>query len=360
MLGRMKGKGRGKDLASMEESVRTGYRDEGLTPGVVDSFHRFLALFFAEQGRDLPWRRTTDPVQRGPYPPWTIPAPCGTLDPYHILVSEFMLQQTQVERVLVKYPAFLARFPDIETLAGAPLQEVLRAWQGLGYNRRALALHRTARRILGEFGGEVPLDRETLDSFPGIGSATAGAIMVFSTDRPEIFIETNIRRVYIHLFFPGAEKVHDREIEPILEKTLDREHPRRFYYTLMDYGSALGKGIWDPNGSSLRWGAGNQGGSLSAKANKLVPPPKKGTRNPNLRSASYARQSPFEGSDRQVRGAILRQLLGEGEIAEAVLRDQFPVERERLERILAGLERDGFIGRTGSRILLQDLEEGSR
>jgi A/G-specific adenine glycosylase len=327
-----------RELAGMEEAVRAGYRDEGLTPGVVDSFHRFLAVFFAKRGRDLPWRRTTDPVQRGPVPPRTIPArsrgaptprdspasfragsPFGTLDPYHILVSEFMLQQTQVERVSVKYPEFLSRFPDVETLARAPVPEVLRAWQGLGYNRRALALHRTARRILEEFHGVVPLDRATLDSFPGIGSATAGAVVVFSTNRPEVFIETNIRRVYIHLFFPEAEKVHDREIGPLLERTLDRENPRRFYYTLMDYGSML----------------------------------KKGARNPNLRSASYTRQSPFQGSDRQARGRILRHLIATGEAGEDEAGQIAGVGPDRLQRILGSLEKEGFLERSRGRIRWQ-------
>jgi A/G-specific adenine glycosylase len=303
----MAGKGQGQgDLPRLEEAVRAGYREEGLSPVVIKSFHRFLALFSLQRGRDLPWRRTADP--------------------YEILVSEFMLQQTQVERVSVKYPAFLGRFPDIRTLARAEVQEVLRAWQGLGYNRRALALHRTAGRIVEEFHGEIPLDRAILDSFPGIGSATAAAVVVFSTNRPEVFIETNIRRVYIHLFFPGAEKVHDREIVPVLEKTLDREEPRRFYYALMDHGSLL----------------------------------KRGTRNPNLRSASYARQSPFEGSDRQARGTILRLLLGDGEIAEPDLREMVPVEPERLERILGGLERDGFIERHRGRVRCRTGGEGKR
>jgi A/G-specific adenine glycosylase len=239
---------------------------------------------------------------------------------------------------------------------------VLLAWQGLGYNRRALALHRTARRIADDYGGTVPLDRATLDTFPGIGSATAGAIVVFSTDRPEVFIETNIRRVYIHLFFPGEGKVHDREIVPLLEKTLDREHPRRFYYTLMDYGSALGKGTGDPTGSALGKGTGDPTGSALGKGtgSPRRSPPKRGARNPNLRSASYARQSPFEGSDRQVRGAILRQLVGDGEIAETGLGDRFRVEPERLERILGGLERDGFIERHRGKIRCRTGEEGER
>jgi len=285
------------------DSIRETYRKEGLSPRLIRSFQGSLLRYYRRHGRDLPWRRTTDP--------------------YHILVSEFMLQQTQVERVLLKYPEFLGRFPDVEALARAELREVLAAWQGLGYNRRALALHRTARRIAEEFHGEVPLDRATLDSFPGIGSATAGAIVVFSANRPEVFIETNIRRVYIHLFFPGADKVHDREIEPLLERTLDLENPRRFYYTLMDFGSLL----------------------------------KKGARNPNLRSASYARQGRFEGSDRQARGRILRHLLAAGEAGERESGEVAMVGPDRLERVLATLERDGFIERLGGKIRLQ---RGSR
>ncbi len=294
-------------LSAEEESIRVRFRNDGLTPGVIRSFQRFLMGFYAARGRDLPWRRTTDP--------------------YRILVSEFMLQQTRVERVLTKYPEFLGQFPEIGALARAPKNEVLLAWQGLGYNRRALALHETAKKIRDEFNGAVPLDRTTLDSFPGIGGATAGAIIVFSTNRPEIFIETNIRRVYIHLFFPDTAKVHDREIEPILVKTLLKKRPREFYYALMDYGSALGKGFGDPNGSAL----GRAG-------------------NPNARSASFTRQSRFEGSDRQVRGMILRHLLARDGAGEEELKDLVSIEPGRLERILKSLEKEGFIERAGNRI----------
>jgi A/G-specific adenine glycosylase len=297
-----------RQLSAMEDSIRARSRTGGFTPGLARSFQKFLSLFYASCGRDLPWRRTTDP--------------------YHILVSEFMLQQTQVERVITKYQEFLERFPDVAALARAPRSEVLLAWQGLGYNRRALALRGTAQRVMDEFHGAIPLDRSILDSFPGIGSATAGAIVVFSTNRPEIFIETNIRRVYIHLFFPDAAKVQDREIEPILEKTLLRKNPREFYYALMDYGSALRKGTGNPNGSALR----------------------KGTGNPNTRSAYYTRQSPFEGSDRQVRGMVLRHLLAGGEVCEEELKGLVPIGPGRLERVLKGLERDGFIERSGGRI----------
>jgi A/G-specific adenine glycosylase len=308
-------------LAAMEDSIRARSRSGGFTPGLARSFQKFLMLFYATYGRDLPWRRTTDP--------------------YRILVSEFMLQQTRVERVSTKYQEFLGRFPDVTALARAPRNEVLLAWQGLGYNRRALALHETARRVMDEFHGSIPLDRTILDSLPGIGKATAGAILVFSTNRPGIFIETNIRRVYIHLFFPDSAKVHDREIEPLLGKTLLKKRPREFYYALMDYGSALKKGFGDPSGSAIKKGSGDLNGSHL----------KKGKQNPNTRSASYSRQSPFEGSDRQVRGMVLRHLLAEGEVREEDLIGLVPVEPGRLERILGDLEREGFLERSGGRIL---------
>ena len=306
-----------EELSRKEESLRAACREKGLTPGVVGMFRRLLMGFYGAHGRDLPWRRTRDP--------------------YRILVSEFMLQQTRVERVLSKYPEFLARFPDVATLARAPRRDVLLAWQGLGYNRRAIALHETAGRVVVECGGEIPLDRATLDSFPGIGSATAGAVVVFSANRPLVFIETNIRRVYIHFFFPGAARVHDREIEPILERTMLKSEPRDFYYALMDYGSALTKGSRGPNGSLLRGGHGN----------------------PNIRSAAYSRQSSFEGSDRQVRGTILRRLLPVGELTGENLKSLAPVGADRLERILRGLERDGFIKRAGGKIRCRETPEAS-
>jgi len=287
------------ELAGIEASVTPRLRNEGLTPGVVRLFRGRLMHFYATYGRDLPWRRTTDP--------------------YRILVSEFMLQQTQVGRVLVKYPEFLGKFPDIATLAGATPREVLGAWQGLGYNRRALALHSTARKAVREFGGSIPLDPVVLESFPGIGAATAGAVVVFSTNLPLVFIETNIRRVFIHLFFSGVTRVHDREIEPILARTLMRNRPRDFYYALMDLGSLL-----------------------------------MGQGNPNTRSAGYSRQSPFQGSDRQLRGEILRRLLPTGDIASGILSDLEAARPGQLERVLGGLERDGFIERVPGRIRCRD------
>jgi len=265
-----------------------------LTPRAIEAFRKSVHDFYREHRRDLPWRRTRDP--------------------YEILVSEFMLQQTQVSRVEEKYPPFLERFPDIESLADAAPGEVLALWQGLGYNRRALALHRTARIVVDEHGGIIPDTGDLLLTLPGIGPATAGALQAFALDRPVVFIETNIRRVYIHAFFPGRDRVTDSEILPLVEATVDSDGPREWYYALMDYGSALAKEV----------------------------------SNPNLRSAHYSRQSPFEGSDRQIRGQILRILLDVGSLTTDELLERLSVEtveRDTMEAILTRLEQEGFLAR---------------
>ena len=198
----------------------------------------------------------------------------ATRDPYAILVSEVMLQQTQVARVVRYYPRFLARFPDPGTLARAPLRAVLEQWSGLGYNRRAQALQRTAQAVVRDHGGSIPADRAALQRLPGVGPATAGALLAFAFEQPVVFIETNIRRVYLDQFFPGATTVPDRALLPLVARTLDGAHPRRWYYALMDYGAALGR---------------------------------RGP-NPNRRSAHHTRQSTFAGSTRQLRGLVLRLL----------------------------------------------------
>lgn len=267
-----------------------------LTPRAIKAFRKSVYDFYREHRRDLPWRRTRDP--------------------WEILISEFMLQQTQVSRVEEKYPAFLERFPDVDTLADAASGEVLALWQGLGYNRRALALHRTARLVVDDHNGTVPDSTDLLLSLPGIGSATAGALQAFAFDQPVVFIETNIRRVFIHSFFPDRESVTDREILPLVEVTVDNGRPREWYYALMDYGSMLTKAV----------------------------------RNPNLRSAHYSRQSPFEGSNRQIRGQILRILLDAGTLSTSDLQKRLSADRERVGKILTGLEKDGFLVREGERI----------
>ena len=241
----------------------------------------------------MPWRETTDP--------------------YHILVSEIMLQQTQVERVLKKFPEFILAFPDFTALATAPLADILAVWQGMGYNRRAIALQKCAILVMKDYQGRLPEEVETLVTFPGIGRATAGSITAFAFNMPVVFIETNIRRVFIHFFFPGSATVGDAEILPLVEQTLYRNNPRVWYWALMDLGTSL----------------------------------KNTVSNPNRRSAHYSRQSSFHGSDRKIRGSILRILLEEHFMDDLDFVVRLGEDPGRVKRILVTLESEGFIQRTG-------------
>jgi A/G-specific DNA glycosylase len=199
--------------------IRQAYEQEGLTPEVARRFRRVLCGHYRSQGRDLPWRRTGDP--------------------YAILISEFMLQQTRVETVKEYYLPFLQRFPDFASLASAPFPEVLRAWKGLGYNRRARALHETAKRVIREYEGVLPSDDRVLQSFPGIGKTTAAAIRAFAFHQPVVLLETNIRTVFLYFFFRQPEQMTDREILPLVEKTIPPKGVREWYYALMDFGVLL-------------------------------------------------------------------------------------------------------------------------
>lgn len=219
------------------------------------SFRRTVLEFFRAHGRkDLPWRKTEDP--------------------YKILISEIMLQQTQVHRVIGKYKEFLEKFPTVKKLAQASLVDVLNVWSGLGYNRRAKYLHDAARAIVQNHAGKIPESYEELRALPGIGDYTAKAVRAFAFNMPETFIETNIRAVFIHHFFPRKKKVEDKELFPIVEAAIGRREPRIWYSALMDYGTHL----------------------------KHMYP------NPSRRSTHHSKQSRFEGSLRQVRGAILKAI----------------------------------------------------
>lgn len=239
-------------------------------------------------GRTFPWRETSDP--------------------YAITVSEFMLQQTQTERVVPKYLAFLDELPTWNALARANQAQVLRLWQGLGYNRRALNLQASAQAVVERFGGEMPNDTKDLLGLPGIGPYTASAIEAFAYNKPVVMIETNIRRVYIHHFFADRTGVHDSEILPHIEETLDQDNPRIWYYALMDYGAYLGR---------------------------IMP-------NPNRRSKHYARQSAFQGSRRQVRGMIVRFMLEQpGEPLQRLV-EREGLDPELLRDIVTDLRLEGF------------------
>lgn len=244
-----------------------------------------------------------------------------TRDPYRIVVSEVMLQQTQVPRVLEKYGAFIKLFPTVRKLALAPLRDVLAAWQGLGYNRRALALKRLAIEVTARHDGRIPSDREALEKLPGIGPATAGSILAFAFNKPSVFIETNIRSVYIHHFFRDRAGVRDEELLPYVEKTLDRKNPREWYYALMDYGVYL----------------------------------KSRMPNPSRKSVHYRKQSHFEGSDRQARGHVLRMLTEGGRLHRSALTEGLGIGREKAARVLGALSREGLIRKRGNYFVIDDI-----
>lgn len=253
-------------------------------------FRRKIWGFYKKNKRDFPWRKTKNA--------------------YYILVSEMMLQQTQTGRVRGKYEGFLSLFPDISTLAGARVADVLRAWQGLGYNRRALFLKRTSEIIMREYSGRVPRNEEVLKKFPGIGVGTAGAICAFAFNIPSVFIETNIRRVYIREFFGSKKEVSDKEILEYIKITVDRKNPRGWYYALMDYGVFLGK---------------------------------EKTKNPNTKSKHYKKQSRFSGSERQLRGKILKTVLLYKKTMPIFISKKTGIDEKNTKRVLRVLKSEGFL-----------------
>lgn len=230
--------------------------------------------------------------------------------PYYVLVSELMLQQTQVDRVIPKFEAFIAAFPDEETLADASLADVLTLWSGLGYNRRAKFLHEAAKKIVHDYGGVFPDTEMNLLALPGVGKNTCGAIRAYAFNHPAIFVETNVRTVYFHHFFADGDSVDDKQIIALLEQTIDRERPREFYWAMMDYGS---------------WLKRNGAGRLQ-------------------QSKHYKKQSALKGSVREVRGLILKYLANEGDSSLTNLSARMP-DDERFDAALQGLIRDGLIDR---------------
>lgn len=253
-------------------------------------FRKIVWAHYKKHGRhDLPWRKTKDP--------------------YKILVSEVMLQQTQVERVTPFYKNFLKQFPAVQVLAQAPLAEVLKSWQGLGYNRRAKMLHQAAREVAEKYKGKFPKTRTELEQLPGIGPYTAGAVAAFAYSTDVIFIETNIRTAITHHFFAKKNQVSDKEIINILEQVFPAGKSREWYSALMDYGAYLKK-----SGVKL-----------------------------NSRSKHYSKQSVFKGSLREARGAILRALAA-GPVTHAKLTGLLGSSRSvQIMSALSSLCAEGFI-----------------
>ncbi len=264
-------------------------------PAAIADFRQAVLDHYRERGRSFPWRETRDP--------WLI------------LVSEVMLQQTQTERVIPYWQRWSRLWPTPAALAAAPLDAVLREWSGLGYNRRGRFLRDAAAQIVSRFGGSVPADPADLETLSGIGPYAARAIACFAFGADQAFVETNIRAAVLHFFFPDRERVKDTEILPILELAMDRSDPRRWHWALMDYGAAL----------------------------------KRLTANPNRRSAHYVRQSRFEGSLRQARGAALRVLASEGPADLAELAERTGLSPDRLSAALSGLASDSLVAERSGR-----------
>jgi A/G-specific adenine glycosylase len=228
---------------------------------------------------------------------------------YSVTVSEIMLQQTQTERVATKFGPFLEKFADFKALAEAPFEELLRLWKGLGYNRRALALQKIAQKVVNEYAGLLPNEPLILETFPHIGKATACSITTFAFNIPTVFIETNIRTVFIYYFFNKETLINDKQIMPLIAETLDLENPREWYYALMDHGVMLKK----------------EYGNLSRL------------------SAHYTKQSKFEGSDRQIRGMILQALLDHSNVTIESISYIIKKDKNRVDKILKNLCVDGLI-----------------
>ncbi len=280
-------------------------------PSDIQTFVTRVLDHYREHGRDgMPWRETSDP--------------------YAILVSEVMAQQTQIGRVLPKYNAWLERFPSADALAAAPLEAVLELWQGLGYNRRAVALKRAAEEISSTHGGVVPREAAALLALPGVGPATAAGVRAFAFGEPGRYLETNVRAALLHDFFGDRDAVGDCELAPVLDAVLeaalagtdDRESvdPRTWYYALMDYGAHL-----------------------------------KATRpNPSRASAHHTRQSRFEGSHRQKRARALRLVMASPGITPEGLATELSVDLETGERIVHELVDEGFVHRSDGGLRIAD------
>jgi len=230
-------------------------KDLSWEPEILDSYRNKVLAYYAEKARIFPWRYSNSP--------WAI------------LMSEFMLQQTQTSRVIDYFTLFTQRFPKPSDLASCEKAELFSLWQGLGYNRRALYLKETARLLSENYGDAVPADYACLVACPGIGPNTAGAILVYSFNIPQAFLETNIKAALIHEFFPHEEAVQDAQLLELSRQLMSLEDPRTWFYALVDYGVEI----------------------------------KKTYGNPTRKSKTYQKQSRFEGSLRQVRGSLIRCLL---------------------------------------------------
>ncbi|HSX25115.1 MAG TPA: A/G-specific adenine glycosylase [Candidatus Andersenbacteria bacterium] len=271
----------------------------------IPKFQKTILDWYKEHKRNLPWRNTKNP--------------------YRIMVSEIMLQQTQVSRVLPKYKEFLQAFPDSKALATCKDSDLLAIWSGLGYWRRARFLKEACKKIEQDFNGKFPKDVKTLLTLPGIGPYTAGAISCFAFGNTDAFIDTNIRRVYLHFFFQDQTDVHDSEILKIAKKAIPKEDARNWHWALFDYGA------------------------LVLKDKKI-----------NKKSRHYNKQSKFKGSFRSYRAKLMRNLLTQPDksmpktAALDFLEDELREDEQDYspQEIIKSLIADNLIKQNNTRIFL--------
>jgi A/G-specific adenine glycosylase len=260
----------------------------------MSQFQKTVWEYYRKSRRAMPWREK--------------------ITPYRVFVSEVMLQQTQVARVMEKFPQFMKSFPNFKALSIAPLAEILIAWRGMGYNRRALYLKKSAEIIMRDYRGRLPRDPRLLEKLAGIGPATARSLAAFAWNSPEVFIETNIRGVFLHHFFAGHMHVSDSELMPFVEQALDKKNPREWYYAVMDYGAML----------------------------------KRITKNPSRASAHHIKQAAFKGSMRETRGKIIKILSsGAKPYTDTALAKRSAEPALKVRTALTSLMRDGLIRKVG-------------
>ena len=250
----------------------------------IQRFQQKILIFYLENKRDLPWRNTTDP--------------------YYILVSEFMLQQTQVSRVIDYYNNWIEKWPTVQLLANTPYKEVLTGWMGLGYNRRAMYLHNSAKTIVRDFDGDILDAVKNYEKLPGIGPYTSNAVQIFSANADIATVDTNIRRIFIDEF-QLHESISDKELFRLAEKCLPEGRSRDWHNALMDYGALY----------------------LTSRKTGIKP---------------KTQQSRFQGSDRQIRGQILRLLLRETQSIYQIQK-KLDVDASRLSTILDKMQKEETI-----------------
>ena len=279
--------------------------------------------------RDLPWRRTRDP--------------------YAILVSEVMLQQTQVSRVAPKFESFMARYADIGALAAASPADVIQAWSGLGYNRRAVNLHRLARAVAEKHGGVLPTDAAALRELPGIGAYTARAVASIAWDEPVAAVDTNVRRVLNRVVDGPQSTRGPAQTQALADQLLARDRPGDWNQALMELGALVCLPVPRCLECPLRSVCRSAGSTTAIREQRVA-----------YRAAPSRPAERFEHSSRYYRGRIVEMLRAEGtggaltadEVGARLRLDYTDADGPWLERLLGGLARDGLITWEDGRVAL--------